>query len=147
MDLYFRLQCYEYFIFHKIFNMVIFVQQLLGANFTNILRAAFSYESFVCCFLYLGFRFELLWRKNIGANALIKCWWNWPQGIFQVQDLRLMQEYGITKKLVLKITKLTSAEIRKSGAIIPSKKRPKGKATFFPPCVNCEGYLLVNTLN
>ena len=43
-------------------------------NFTNILRASFctkvSRETFLC----LHFRFELFWRKNIGANALIKCW-------------------------------------------------------------------------
>ncbi len=30
-------------------------------------------------FLYLHLRFELFWHKNIGANVLIKCWWNWPQ--------------------------------------------------------------------
>ncbi len=29
-------------------------------------------------FLYLHFWFELIWHKNIGANALVKCWWNWP---------------------------------------------------------------------
>ncbi len=29
-------------------------------------------------FLYLNFRFELFWFKNIGANALIKCCRNWP---------------------------------------------------------------------
>ncbi len=34
---------------------------------TKVLRTAF---------LYLRFRFV---RKNTGANALIKCWWNWRQ--------------------------------------------------------------------
>ncbi len=33
--------------------------RLSWVNFTNILRAAFSYESFVRSFLYLHFRFEL----------------------------------------------------------------------------------------
>ncbi len=45
---------------------------------TNILLAAFSYESFEEALLYWHFRFEIFWRKNIGANALIKCRWNWP---------------------------------------------------------------------
>jgi hypothetical protein len=34
-----------------------------GVNFTNILRAAFSYESFARSFFYLHFRFELLLAK------------------------------------------------------------------------------------
>ncbi len=29
-------------------------------------------------FLFLHLRFELLGCKNIGINALIKYWWNWP---------------------------------------------------------------------
>ncbi len=29
------------------------------------------------CTYILGLNF--FWRKNICANALIKCWWNWPQ--------------------------------------------------------------------
>ncbi len=42
------------------------------------------YSSLFCtkvlqeAFLYLQFRFELFWWKNIGTNALIKCWWHWP---------------------------------------------------------------------
>ncbi len=29
------------------------------------------------CTYILGLNF--FWRKNIGANAHIKCWWNWPK--------------------------------------------------------------------
>jgi hypothetical protein len=46
-----------------------------GINFTNILRAAFSYESFAqsfFCSYILGLNF--FWQKNIGANAYRKCW-------------------------------------------------------------------------
>jgi hypothetical protein len=50
------------------------------STFTNILNVAFFVGKFrVKLFLYLHFRFELFWHKNIGANLLIKCWWNWPQ--------------------------------------------------------------------
>ncbi len=49
----------------------------LGVNFTNILRAAFLYKSFVLSFLGLNF----FWWKNIGANTHKKYWWNWPQEI------------------------------------------------------------------
>ncbi len=49
-------------------------------NFTNILRAPFSYESFAQSFFCLQWRLNFLSaRKIIGANALIKCWWNWLQ--------------------------------------------------------------------
>ncbi len=43
----------------------------LAINFTNIIRAAFSYESFARSFFVLRFvlRFVLFWRKNIGAKA------------------------------------------------------------------------------
>ncbi len=37
---------------------------------TKVLRKAF---------LHIHFRFGLFRRKNNGANALIMCWWNWPQ--------------------------------------------------------------------
>ncbi len=59
-----------------------------GVNFTNILRATFApiilrqkVQKAVCeTFLHLHFRFELFWRNTIGANGLIKCWWNWLKG-------------------------------------------------------------------
>ncbi len=35
-------------------------------------------QSFLC----LHFRFELFLRKNIGANELMKCWWNWPKEFY-----------------------------------------------------------------
>jgi hypothetical protein len=57
----------EFFFFHEV-------------DFTNISHAAFSYESFhtkLLCAYILGLNF--ICRKNIGANALIKCWRNWPQ--------------------------------------------------------------------
>ena len=44
----------------------------LGASFTNILRAAFSYESVLSSFSVLTFRFVIFWRKEIGANAARK---------------------------------------------------------------------------
>jgi hypothetical protein len=40
-----------------------------GGNFTNILRAAFSYESFLLSFLCLQFGFVIFWRKDFGAKA------------------------------------------------------------------------------
>ncbi len=73
----------------NIFNARILVQKilikywwnrLLGVIFTNILPAAFTYKSFAQNFFsYLHFRFQLFWRKNIGANLLIN-WWNWLLG-------------------------------------------------------------------
>jgi hypothetical protein len=41
----------------------------LRVNVTNILWAAFSYESFAGSFLHLYFRFIGFGRKNIGAKA------------------------------------------------------------------------------
>ncbi len=49
-------------------------------NFTNILHVAFLYETFaqkLFCTWSKGYTFY--WRKEVGANALIKCWWNWLQ--------------------------------------------------------------------
>jgi hypothetical protein len=43
-----------------------------GVNFTNILRAAFSYESFCASFMYLQFGFVILWRKDFGTKAAHK---------------------------------------------------------------------------
>jgi hypothetical protein len=43
------------------------VKSTSGVNFTNIIRAAFSYKSFA---LSLDLRFVLFWRKNIGAKAV-----------------------------------------------------------------------------
>ncbi len=40
-----------------------------AVNFTNILRAAFLYESFTRSFLDLDLRFFLFWRKNMDAKA------------------------------------------------------------------------------
>jgi hypothetical protein len=58
-------------------NVIIFKAAFLqGVNFTNILRAAFLYESFAqSFFLYFHFRLELFWHQNIGANVLLKCWY------------------------------------------------------------------------
>jgi hypothetical protein len=49
--------------FHHHFTHVFFIQKFLDKTFL--------------CFKY-GLNF--FWRKEIGANALIKCWRNWPQG-------------------------------------------------------------------
>jgi hypothetical protein len=40
-----------------------------GVNFTNILRAAFSYESFYADFMCLQFGFVIFWQKDFGAKA------------------------------------------------------------------------------
>jgi len=43
-----------------------------GVNFTNILRAAFSYESFCDAFMCLQFGFVIFWRKDFGPKAAHK---------------------------------------------------------------------------
>ena len=43
-----------------------------GVNFTNILRAAFSYESLLSSFSVDTLRFDFFWRKEIGAKAARK---------------------------------------------------------------------------
>ncbi len=43
-----------------------------GVYFTNILRAAFSYESFFAAFMCLQFGFVIFWRKDFGAKAAHK---------------------------------------------------------------------------
>jgi hypothetical protein len=45
-----------------------------GVNFTNILQAAFSYESFCAAFMCLQFGFVIFWQKDFGKKLLIKCW-------------------------------------------------------------------------
>jgi hypothetical protein len=50
--------------FHQHFTHAFFVQKFCAKHF---------------CTYILGLNF--FWRKNIGANALIKCWWNWPQEV------------------------------------------------------------------
>ncbi len=58
---------------------------LPGVNFTNILRAAFSYESFSPSFFVLRFKVCTFWRKNIGAkaasNMLVKLTPGWQKNI------------------------------------------------------------------
>jgi hypothetical protein len=41
-----------------------------GVNVTNILQAAFPYESFLCSF----YGFVIFWRKDFGAKAAHKIW-------------------------------------------------------------------------
>ena len=43
-----------------------------GVNFTNILRAPFSYESLLSSFSVDKLRFDFFWRKDIGAKAARK---------------------------------------------------------------------------
>ncbi len=45
-----------------------------GVNFTTFYAWLFPTKISRKAFLCLHLRFELFWRKNIGANALIKCW-------------------------------------------------------------------------
>ncbi len=47
-------------------------EPLPGVNITNILCAAFLYESLAQSFLYWYFKFELFWRKNIIHKMLVK---------------------------------------------------------------------------
>jgi hypothetical protein len=59
--------------------MIELVEQLLlpdaeiifppGVNFTNILCAAFSYESFCAAFMCLQFGLIIFWQKDFGAKA------------------------------------------------------------------------------
>jgi hypothetical protein len=56
-----------------------------------------SCEAFLC--LHLRF-FLLFWRKNIGKNALTKCWWNWPQvPHFLVCEQASSLRFDLSKKL------------------------------------------------
>ncbi len=59
--------------------LIMYLIYIAGVNFTNILRADFWTK--VCpklfCTYILGLNF--FWPKNIGAKALTRCWWNWPQ--------------------------------------------------------------------
>ncbi len=50
-------------------NIYMTFRAWLGVNFTNILRAAFSYESSAWSFFVLRFRVCTFWRKNIGTKA------------------------------------------------------------------------------
>ncbi len=53
-----------------------------GVNFTNILWAAFSYESF----LRLQFGFVFFGERILVQKLLLKCWWNWHQVAAWVPD-------------------------------------------------------------
>ena len=44
----------------------------VGVNFTNILRAPFSYKSLLSSFSVDKLRFDFFWRKDIGAKAARK---------------------------------------------------------------------------
>jgi hypothetical protein len=49
-------------------------------NFTFILRAAFFVWKFCANFVcYWSIGWTFYWRKESGAIALKKCWWNWLQ--------------------------------------------------------------------
>ena len=43
-----------------------------GVNFTNILRADFSYKSFCAAFMCLQFGFVIFWQNDFGAKAAHK---------------------------------------------------------------------------
>ncbi len=69
-----------------------FEKDIAGGNFTNVLRAAFSYESFLprfFCTYILGLKF--LQFKSIGANTLIKKMWTllcWPSLLRKKRKMR-----------------------------------------------------------
>jgi hypothetical protein len=44
----------------------------MTVNFTNILCAAFSYQSSFAAFMSLQFGFLIFWRKDFGAKAALK---------------------------------------------------------------------------
>ncbi len=53
-------------------------RQQASVNFTNILRAAFLHESFLCSFYVLTIWVCNFFGKRILAQKLlIQCWWNW----------------------------------------------------------------------
>ncbi len=53
-------------------------------------------------FLYLHFRFEIFWCKNIGANVLLKCWWNWPQDVSKCSWINLLSSYNLVHSTTCK---------------------------------------------
>jgi len=53
----------------KIFGIKALNRLIAGVNFTNILRAAFSYESFFPAFMCLQFGFVIFWRKDFATKA------------------------------------------------------------------------------
>ncbi len=40
--------------------------------------------------------FNFFWHKDIGANALIKCWWNWPHGDLSLRNIAFLDNLTIT---------------------------------------------------
>ncbi len=48
-------------------------------NFTNILHEAFCTKILREGFLKNNLGLIFFWREFIGANELIKCWWNWQK--------------------------------------------------------------------
>jgi len=57
-----------------------FVDLNQGANFINVFRTNFSYESlFVSFSLHSYIRLFVFWHQIFTKNALVKHWWNWRQ--------------------------------------------------------------------
>ncbi len=61
-----------------------------GVNFANILCAFFGQK--FCTKLFWTNILAFFWRKIIGANMLIKCWWNWPLDTNQGQKTSFSQK-------------------------------------------------------
>ncbi len=83
-----------------------------GVNFTNILRAVFSYESFARAFLCLKYRLNFF-----GANALIKCWWNWPQTRSKLLNFRVYHGFGFWKIIIINESLLKQATFLESAGL------------------------------
>ncbi len=72
-----------------------------GVNFTNILQAAFSFESFCAAFMCLQFGFIIFWQKDFGSKAahkmLVKLTPGW-KGMSGTNTLAYFASSPVTKK-------------------------------------------------
>ena len=73
----------------------------IGVNFTNILRAAFLYESLLSSFLYLWLRFVFFWQKEIGENTSHKMLVKLTPGNLQVSDVTRKPSFKAWYGLIL----------------------------------------------
>ncbi len=61
-------------------------QVSISPTFYSQLFLVQKFSSKLFCTNIWGSNF--FWLKNIGANALINCWWNWPQHIRLIKALK-----------------------------------------------------------
>jgi hypothetical protein len=68
--------------------------QWLGVNFTNVLRAAFTYVSCMCSFSFCAYVLGLYFTgaRLLAQKLRVECWWNWPYMI-KLRNLDLRPYY------------------------------------------------------